>query len=207
MGATDASGPAAATVTGHPRRPGLGVANLVTLVRIGFIPFFMAALLVPDVPGGDALAAALFVVAAATDSLDGYLARARNEVTRFGAFLDPLADKLLVSGALLSLVELGRVDAWVAMVIVAREFAVTGLRLVAVGEGIVISASGLGKTKTFAQNVAIAVIVADVLDPAQNWLLAAAVVLTVWSGVTYFWAGRRVLATAVGPRVADPAED
>lgn len=181
----------------------IGAANAVTLVRIALIPVFMALLLVDGVPAGDVLAAAVFVGAAATDSLDGWLARSRNEVSRFGAFLDPLADKLLISGALLGLVELGRVSAWVAMVIIAREFAVTGLRLVAVGEGVVISASRLGKAKTLAQNVAIAVIVADWFDRVQDALLAIAVVMTVWSGVVYFWSGRAVLSAGLGGRESD----
>jgi len=134
------------------------------------------------------------VVAAATDSLDGWLARSRGEVTVAGAFLDPLADKLLVTGALLCLVEVGDVPAWIVMVIITREFAVTGLRLVAVSEDLVIPASRLGKIKTLSQNVAVAWVI---LNVAPQWqydaLLYLAVALTVISGAYYFIMARRRL--------------
>lgn len=152
------------------------------------------ALILLDGPGGRWPALILYVLAAATDSLDGWLARSRGEVTVAGAFLDPLADKLLVSGALLALVETGEVSAWVVMVIITREFAVTGLRLVAVSENLVIPASRFGKAKTLSQNIAIAWIIAQ-LGPAW-WtavLLWIAVVLTVLSGVYYFIMARRRL--------------
>src|SRR5262245_41633587 len=124
--------------------------NWITLARILLIPIFMVALL-GDFAGGDTVAAVIFAVAAATDSVDGYLARSRQSVTNGGKLLDPLADKLLVSAALISLVELDRISAWVAMVIIAREFAVTGLRLIAASQDTVISASHWGKVKTTLQ--------------------------------------------------------
>ena len=119
-------------------------ALMVTSARILLIPAVMALVLVDD-PNGRYWAFGLYVLVAATDSLDGWLARSRGEVTVAGAFLDPLADKLLVTGALLCVVEVGEVSAWIVMVIVTREFAVTGLRLIAVSENLVIPASSIGK--------------------------------------------------------------
>src|SRR5262245_7229606 len=114
--------------------------NWISLGRILLIPVFMVALL-GSVPGGDDLAVIVFAVAAATDSIAGYLARSRRSISTVGKLLDPLADKLLISAALISLVELNRLSAWVAMVIIAREFAVTGLRLIAASQDVVIPAS------------------------------------------------------------------
>ena len=103
-----------------------------------------------------------------TDSIDGWLARSRGIVTVAGAFLDPLADKLLISAALVSLIETGEVAAWAAMVIIAREFAVTGLRLVAAAEDVIISAGKFGKAKAFSQNVALAVIMLDTVSAGRR---------------------------------------
>ncbi len=166
---------------------------MVTAARIVLIPAVMALILVDD-EGGRYWAFALYLVAAATDSLDGWLARSRGEVTVAGAFLDPLADKLLVSGALLCLVEVGDVSAWIVMIIITREFAVTGLRLVAVRENLVIPASSLGKIKTLSQNIAIAWVILNV-GPVwvDSVLLYIAVVLTVVSGAYYFIMARRRL--------------
>jgi CDP-diacylglycerol--glycerol-3-phosphate 3-phosphatidyltransferase len=159
--------------------------NALSLARIALVPVFVA-LLLSDLTHGDELAAAVFAIASATDTLDGWLARRRDDVTDFGKFVDPLADKLLVSCALIALVELDRVSAWVAMVIVAREFAVTGLRLVAASSE-VIAASRLGKGKTIAQMVAIFVLCLDVgSDTFQDVLVGIAVVLTVLSAADYF---------------------
>ncbi len=130
-------------------------ANRVTLIRIAFIPLVTAALVVNLGDFSPWFAAALFIVIAATDALDGYLARSRNEVTTFGKFLDPLADKLLVTAALVALVELGSLPAWIAIIIISREFIVSGLRMVAVAEGVVIAASNYGKLKTVFQMIAI----------------------------------------------------
>ena len=117
----------------------LNAANVLTLVRISLIPV-LAALLLSTLAESDLLAAIVFVIASATDALDGWLARRRSEVTQFGKLMDPLADKLLITAALVSLVALYRLDAWVAMVIIAREFAVTGLRMLAIEQGQVVSA-------------------------------------------------------------------
>jgi CDP-diacylglycerol--glycerol-3-phosphate 3-phosphatidyltransferase len=140
-------------------------ANIVTMIRIVLIPVFVFVLLAPWplwVPQLSLaslvqpyIAAAVFALLALTDGVDGYLARSRNEVTTFGKFLDPIADKILVTAALLALVELSVLPAWVVIVIVSREFLVSGVRMVAVSEGVVIAASKLGKVKTVAQIIAI----------------------------------------------------
>ncbi len=125
-----------------------GLANKITLLRIALIPFIMVSLLSYARPMGAYIAASIFTVAALTDTVDGYVARFQRQVTVFGKTLRSLADKLLVSAALISLVQLNRLQAWIAVMIIAREFAVTGLRLVAAGERIVISASAMGRLKT-----------------------------------------------------------
>src|ERR687894_612266 len=132
----------------------LNLPNALTLLRILAVPVVVVALL-GETPNGDTLAAAVFALAAISDGLDGYLARSRDAVTTFGKLMDPIADKLLIVAALISLVSLGRLAAWVAMVIIAREFAVTALRAVAAEQGVVISASWLGKAKTILQVAAV----------------------------------------------------
>ncbi len=195
-------------------------ATWVTIARMVLIPVFLVVLLAdwPEwlhVAGPMAalrpwLAAAVFGVLAATDGVDGYLARSRNEVTTFGKFLDPLADKLLVTAALLALVDLDILPSWIALVIIAREFIVSGLRMVASAEGQVIAASWYGKVKTFFQIVAIMLfIVKDsqtiasagtnvvAFTQAVAWtVMGIAVALTVLSMVDYFRHAGDVL---VGP--------
>ena len=169
----------------------MNIANRITLIRISMIPLFLAVLLL-KFPYYDIVAAAVFLIAAGTDGLDGYLARARKEVTNLGKFLDPLADKLLVTSALIFLVELGHVAAWITVVIVAREFAVTGLRTIAVEKGLVIAASGYGKLKTVSQIIAVvALLIQEPLNsivhiPFGQIALYAALFFTVLSGVDYF---------------------
>ena len=169
----------------------LNLPNLLTLLRILAVPVVVVALL-GETPNGDALAAAVFALAAATDGLDGYFARSRGAVTTFGKLMDPLADKLLVTAALVSLVSLDRLEAWVAMVIIAREIAVTGLRAIAAERGVVISASWLGKLKTVLQIAAVIALIA--VNPAPVWvdvLVYLAVAATVLSGADYFFGLRR----------------
>src|SRR5437667_2166237 len=113
----------------------LNVPNVLTVLRIVAVPVLVVVLL-GAIPGGDAVAAAVFALAALTDGLDGYIARSQGSVTTFGKLMDPLADQLLIVAALISLVSLGRLDAWVAMVIISREIAVTGLRPLAPGAGV-----------------------------------------------------------------------
>lgn len=170
----------------------MNLPNQLTLARMLLIPVF---LLVASTkyPYADFIAAAVFILGAATDGLDGYLARKNKQVTLLGKFMDPLADKILVSAALIALVELGRLSGWIAVVIISREFAVTGLRSIAAAEGVVISASGLGKIKTVTQIVAIvAIFIRDfpfslVHIPFGMIAMTVAVAFTLWSGLDYFF--------------------
>ncbi|MEA2472959.1 MAG: CDP-diacylglycerol---glycerol-3-phosphate 3-phosphatidyltransferase [Thermoleophilaceae bacterium] len=170
----------------------LNVPNTLTLFRILLVPVLVVALL-DATPKAQWLAAFVFALAAFTDGLDGYLARARRSETTFGKVMDPIADKLLVAAALISLVSLDRLAAWVAMVIIAREFAVSGLRIAAGAQGVVIPASKLGKLKTFTQIVAILALIAahDTADWWVQGLLYLAVGITLASGADYFLNFRR----------------
>lgn len=177
----------------------LNLPNLLTLLRIVAVPVVVVALL-GETPNGDKLAAVVFALAAVTDGLDGYIARSRGSITNFGKLMDPVADKLLITAALVSLVSLGRLAAWVAMVIIAREFAVTALRAVAAERGAVISASWLGKIKTTLQIAAVFALIATNPAPALvDALVYAAVVVTVISGADYFFGLRRHLAEITEP--------
>jgi CDP-diacylglycerol--glycerol-3-phosphate 3-phosphatidyltransferase len=164
----------------------VNIPNALTMLRIVTVPVIVVALL-DETPNGDVIAAALFSLAALTDGLDGYIARRRSQVTTFGKLMDPLADKLLVVAALIALVSLDRLAAWVAMVIIARELAVTGLRSLAAERGVVVSASWMGKAKTGLQVAAIvALIVWDPTPVAVDLLVYLAVAATVISGADYF---------------------
>src|SRR6201991_1847414 len=144
----------------------MNIPNFLTIVRIFFVPLLVAALVQQDgklfwrgvVFTNDLLALGIFLVAAATDLLDGYFARRWGQVTTIGTLLDPIADKLLVSAALISLVQIRAIPAWMVVLIVGREFAVSGLRSIAAAEGYTIAASDLGKTKTISQVVAISAV-------------------------------------------------
>lgn len=160
------------------------LATLITLARIFLVPLFMTVVFLMKMPYGGWVGALVFVLAAATDGLDGYLARRRNEVTRLGVLLDPLADKLLISAALVSLVQLGEVSAGLTVLIIGREFAVTGLRLVAAAEGVVIPASWWGKAKTLAQIVAVTAVLLRL--PLGREAMYVATGITVLSGIVYF---------------------
>jgi CDP-diacylglycerol---glycerol-3-phosphate 3-phosphatidyltransferase len=165
----------------------VNIPNVLTLIRIVAVPVIVVALL-DETPHGDTLAAAVFALAAVTDGLDGYIARRRQEVTTFGKLMDPLADKLLIVAALIALVSLDRLAAWIAMVIIARELAVTGLRSVAAEQGVVIAASWLGKVKTGLQVAAIVALI--VWDPAPlgvDLLVYVMLAVTVISGADYFF--------------------
>jgi CDP-diacylglycerol--glycerol-3-phosphate 3-phosphatidyltransferase len=170
--------------------------NVLTVLRILLVPVIVVALL-NETPHADTVAAVVFAVAAFTDGLDGYIARSRGSITNFGKLMDPLADKLLIIAPLISLVSLGRIAAWVAMVIITRELAVTMLRMVAVERGVVIPASMLGKAKTILQVAAIfAVIAFEPAPVAVDALLYAAVAVTVVSGADYFFGIRRRMEQA-----------
>jgi CDP-diacylglycerol---glycerol-3-phosphate 3-phosphatidyltransferase len=172
----------------------LNIPNVLTVLRILAVPVIVVALL-DETPNGDALAAAVFALAAVTDGLDGYIARRRQEITTFGKLMDPLADKLLIVAALVSLVSLDRLAAWVAMVIIARELAVTGLRAVAAERGVIISASWLGKVKTALQvGAVVSLIIWNPAPVAVDVLVYVAVAVTVISGADYFFGLRRRIA-------------
>lgn len=185
-------------ITSRLRLP-VNLANGLTILRIMLIPVFMVFLLEFQlIPYSAAIAVAIFVLAAVTDTLDGYFARSRNAVTVFGQFLDPLADKLLISAALISLVSLDRISAWIAMLIISREFSVSGLRLVAAAGRVVIPASPLGKIKTISQVVAVVALILPGFGyvfgrPLSWYLIYLAALLTVVSGVNYFVRARNWL--------------
>lgn len=188
-------------------------ANIVTCVRIAFIPVFMVLAELSCVQAGavylqvPAIAAfVLYVLLSLTDKLDGYLARSRGQITDFGKFLDPIADKLLVFSALLVLLEQGLVSVWFVFIILLREFLVSALRMVAGAKGIVIAADTLGKWKTAVTMVSLCgyflaiataalggVYVAAWILIASQVFMVAAVILTVVSGIQYFWNGRDVI--------------
>lgn len=174
----------------------LNLPNVLTVLRIMLVPVLVVALL-GNTAAGDVLAAVVFALASLTDFADGYLARTRGSITTFGKLMDPLADKLLIVAALLSLVSLGRLAAWVAMVIIARELAVTVLRLGATQAGIVMAASMFGKVKTCMQIAAILAVIAVHGKPIWvSALLYATVLVTVVSGLDYFFGIRRRMAQA-----------
>lgn len=170
----------------------MNLPNSLTILRIILIPIFVIILLT-RIPYGDYLAALVFSMAAITDSLDGYLARKWKQVTKLGIILDPLADKLLITAALISLVELGSIKGWIAIVILGREFAVSGLRILKAEEGIIIAASKMGKIKTISQIVAVILIILKNLYipytsiPLGDWAMYIALVITIVSGVEYFY--------------------
>jgi CDP-diacylglycerol--glycerol-3-phosphate 3-phosphatidyltransferase len=175
----------------------LNVPNVLTLLRILLVPVLVVALL-SKAPNGSTLAAAVFALAAVTDGLDGYIARSRRSITTFGKVMDPIADKLLIAAALITLVGLNRVAAWVAMIIIAREFAVSGLRVAAGQQGVVIPASPLGKLKTVVQVAAIFAVIATGNHGAwwAQTLLYISVAVTVVSGADYFLNFRRRIEEA-----------
>ncbi|MCL4441433.1 MAG: CDP-diacylglycerol--glycerol-3-phosphate 3-phosphatidyltransferase [Firmicutes bacterium] len=176
----------------------MNLPNRLTLARMFLIPVFLAVVTL-KIKYGDIIAAGVFVLAASTDGLDGYIARKNKQVTTLGKFMDPLADKLLVSAALIVLVELGKISAWVAVLIIGREFMVTGLRAIAAAEGVVISASKLGKWKTVTQIIAIVVMFLQNVTfqflgfDLGKIAMAVAVFFTIWSGVDYVSKGWHLL--------------
>ena len=169
--------------------------NAITLFRVAMVPLLMVFLLV-RMSGGEMVALLVFLAAAASDFVDGFLARRWRQTSMVGAFLDPLADKLLVTAALVSLVQLGKLSAWVGMVVIARELAVSGLRMVAAAQNQVIAASRWGKIKTASQILAIACLIVEPRWLKPQWgvggrsitwyVVILMLVLTVASGVDYF---------------------
>ena len=175
----------------------LNLPNVLTLLRILLVPVLVVVLL-GETENGDLWAAIVFGLASATDAMDGYLARSRNAITSFGKLMDPIADKLLIIAALVSLVSLDRLAAWVAMVIIARELTVTVTRMQATQHGLIIASSWWGKAKTIVQVAAIFFLIAAG-HPSPVWvdgLVYGAVAITIVSGVDYFFGLRRVLKEA-----------
>ena len=201
----------------------MNLPNKITLSRIFLVPVFMLFIIpYPDwvldssllrfihpqllsinqfiIHYGNYIAAAIFVIAASTDGVDGYIARKRKEVTKFGKFIDPIADKLLVTAALIALVQRNEVTGWAAMVIIGREFIVTGSRLVAAGEGVVISASNWGKIKTITQMIAIVASLTknfplSLITPFEfdRYFMLAAVLITIYSGYDYIAKNSKII--------------
>ena len=194
----------------------MNLANKLTLIRIILVPVFLIFLIVKGIPYGSFIATLIFILASITDKLDGYIARSRNMVTNFGKFMDPLADKLLVASALICLVELHIIPGWAAIIIIAREFAVSGLRSIAAAEGKVIAACWWGKIKTVIQIVAIILcLLQENLKRGESAyltelvtnnmflnnffvyvpkiMLIAAVIMTIISGYEYFAKNKEVI--------------
>ena len=180
----------------------INLPNALTVLRIFFVPLLLALMLhsnlkieIADIEfNNEWLALVIFLTAAATDLLDGYLARRRRQVTTFGKLADPLADKLLISAAFICLVELNRIPAWMAFIVIGREFAVTGLRGIALSKGCIISASDLGRTKMILQVVAVSLLMVEPYYPevgsAAYLALWFVILFAGWSAIDYchkFW--------------------
>lgn len=171
--------------------------NMLTVLRVLLIPFFVVFLLLDITAYDNYIALAIFIAASLTDMLDGYLARKNNQVTNFGKFMDPLADKLLVSAAMICLVELDKLPCWIVIVIISREFVISGFRLVASDNGIVIAASWWGKTKTVSQMLMIILLIADMgreFAVLETVFIYLALVLTVISLIDYIAKNKQVLS-------------
>ena len=175
----------------------MNLPNKLTVVRMVLVPFFVAALLLSKT--NDSLkwvALALFVIASLTDFADGYIARKYNLVTNFGKFMDPLADKILTISGMICLVELGRIPSWIVVIIVAREFIISGFRLVAAENGVVIAANYWGKFKTTFQMIMIILMIMNIpqlqiVTDIVMWIALALTLISLW---TYIMANKQVLA-------------
>ena len=175
----------------------MNLPNTLTTIRmILIVPFVMIMQIAPDGNGRFA-ALVIFIIASITDFLDGYIARKHHLVTNFGKFMDPLADKLLVSAAMICLVSMDRLPAWMVIIIISREFAISGFRLIAADNGIVIAASWWGKFKTVSQMIMIILLIANlggiftILEKIFMWV---ALILTVVSLADYIWKNKKVLS-------------
>ncbi|HEY5563353.1 MAG TPA: CDP-diacylglycerol--glycerol-3-phosphate 3-phosphatidyltransferase [Clostridiaceae bacterium] len=191
----------------------MNLANKLTILRILLVPVFLLFIAIRLPYGlGIGIATLVFIIAALTDKLDGYIARSRNQITNFGKFMDPLADKLLVTAALVSLVEFHIILNSVATIIIAREFAVSGLRTIAASEGIILAASNWGKVKTVTQIIAIIFALLNLnykqiesvvhitnlnnyLTIITNFTMTIAVIITIISGVDYFVNNKKIFVT------------
>ena len=175
----------------------MNLPNKLTILRVILIPFFLVFLMVPGIPAGKWIALAIFVIASLTDCLDGQIARKYNLITNFGKFMDPLADKLLVDSALIAFVGMGRIQTWIVIVIIAREFIISGFRLVASDNGVVIAAGWWGKVKTVVQMIMIIILIADfggtIIWYVEQVLIYAALILTVVSLIDYLVKNKDVI--------------
>ena len=188
----------------------MNLANKLTLLRIFLVPVFFFFFLVEGIDYGTIVATIVFIVASITDQLDGHIARSRNQITTFGKFMDPLADKLLVTAVFVCLVQIGMIPAWAVIIILSREFAVSGLRSIAASNGLVIAASWWGKIKTVTQMLAILLFLLTVnimtigntnllvnffpgFLVASNIVFYICVVITIISGIDYFIKNRKVI--------------
>lgn len=173
----------------------MNLPNKLTLLRVIMIPFFVIALMVTSIPYNDYIALAIFILASLTDMLDGKIARKYNLITNFGKFMDPLADKLLVSTALICLVELERIPAWMVALIIAREFTISGFRLIASDNGVVIAASYWGKFKTVFQMIAVCLLILNIsaINILTQIVVWIAVILTIVSLVDYLAKNKSVM--------------
>lgn len=177
----------------------MNLPNKITLLRVFFVPFFIVFMLWEGIPYGNYIAAGIFIIAGATDALDGYIARKNNLITDFGKFMDPLADKLLVCSALICFVAVDSIPmpAWVVIVIIGREFIISGFRLIAADHDVVIAANIWGKLKTVVQMVMSVVLILGIELPVfeiiEQVLIYLALVLTVISLITYIWENRRLI--------------
>lgn len=176
----------------------MNLPNKLTILRTIMIPVFLIFLYIPGLGmTGDVLAAAIFVLASFTDLLDGKIARKYNLVTNFGKFMDPLADKLLVCSAMICFIELDKLPAWIVIIIIGREFIISGFRLIAAENGIVIAANYWGKFKTVSQMIMIILLLIDLggaFDILEQIFIWLSVALTIISLITYIWQNKNVLS-------------
>ena len=175
----------------------MNLPNKITIFRIFMIPIFLVFMLMPNIPYSNLIAAAIFLIAALSDLLDGYIARKYNLITNFGKFMDPLADKLLVSSALICFVELKLLPAWIVIIIIAREFIISGFRLIASDNGIVIAAGWWGKLKTNVQMVLCVMLIINlditIINILEQITIYLATALTIISLLDYMIKNREVL--------------
>ena len=173
----------------------MNTANKLTILRVVMIPAFLLVLYL-NVPYANYWALAIFAAASITDTLDGYIARHYNQITDFGKFMDPLADKCLVTAAMLWFVEVGQMPAWALLIVAVREFGVSGLRMVAADKGRVIAAGWSGKVKTAATMVCVILMLLPLPEIVNQICTAVIVLTTIYSGVEYFMKNADVLAEA-----------
>ena len=174
----------------------MNTANKLTMLRVLMIPAFLLVLYLGEQPWANYAALVIFVAASLTDTLDGYIARHYNQTTDFGKFMDPLADKCLVTAAMLWFVELGQMPAWALLVVIIREFGVSGLRMVAADKGRVIAAGWSGKVKTASTMVCIVLMLLPIAPWINGICVAVIVLTTIYSGVEYFMKNLDVVSQA-----------